>query len=140
MGNHGFHSDLADGAAQSLSAAWTAKQRSYRQRNRQQTANRETGKMLTETQIKATIRNAPTSGKKSIALKDGGERGAGRLALLIRPFAGRVTAEWYAIWYRDGKRVSVKISSYPILSLADARRKFREEYAPAISTGAEPTA
>jgi hypothetical protein len=96
--------------------------------------------MLTETQIKATIRNAPTSGKKSIALKDGGERGAGRLALLIRPFAGRVTAEWYAIWYRDGKRVSVKISMYPILSLADARKKFREEYAPAISTGGEPTA
>jgi hypothetical protein len=68
--------------------------------------------MITETQIKNAIRNAPASGKTSIELRDDGERGAGRLALLIRPFKDRVTAEFYAVWYRGGKRRSTKIASY----------------------------
>jgi hypothetical protein len=98
----------------------------------------ETRKMTTEKQIRSSLRNAPTSGRKSIQLTDDGERGAGRLALLIRPFKDRVTAVWYALYYRNGKRVSTKIASYPALSLAEARKKFREDYAPTISTGGDP--
>jgi hypothetical protein len=79
--------------------------------------------MLTEAQIRKAVAGAVASGKKSIELNDGGERGAGRLALLIRPSTGRMTVEWYAVWYREGKRVSTKISGYPTLSLAEARAR-----------------
>lgn len=101
--------------------------------------------MLTEAEIKA----APTSGKKSIELKDDGERGAGRLALLIRNGLNRVSAEWYAVYHRPGikksgaKTVSVrrlvKIGAYPTMPLTTARKIFREECAPAISAGSEPS-
>jgi integrase len=94
--------------------------------------------MITETAIKAAIRNAPTSRKRAIELKDGGERGAGRLSIQIRALKETVAAEWYAVYYRDGKRVMTKIGSYPTLSVTDARKRFREEYAPTISAGAEP--
>jgi integrase len=95
--------------------------------------------MLSEAQIKSAIRSAPRSGKTKIELKDDGERGAGRLALLIRPTSSRSTAEWYAVYYRGGRRVMLKIGLYPLLSLADARKRFREEYAPIISSGTDPT-
>jgi integrase len=94
--------------------------------------------MITESQIKAALRNARTGGKKSTQLTDDGERGAGRLALLVRPFRDRATAEWYAIYYRAGKRVTTKISTYPTLSLGEARKEFREKFAPTISTGGQP--
>ena len=49
------------------------------------------------------------------------------------------TAEFYACWYRDGRRLLSKLGSYPTISLGDARRRFREEFAPTISAGAERT-
>jgi integrase len=104
------------------------------------TANKGPAKMITEMQIKSAAKRVLTSGERSIELKDDGERGAGRLAALIRPMKSRIAVEWYAVWYRDGKRKSTKIGSYPTMSLLDARKKFREEYAPAISMGAEPDA
>lgn len=100
--------------------------------------------MITESQIKAAVRRVTVSDKKRprIELKDDGERGAGRLALIARRLGDKVedtvATEWYAVYYRDGKRLHSKIGSYPTLSSADARKKFREEYAPAISAGAEP--
>lgn len=94
--------------------------------------------MLTEAGIKAAIRHAPTSGKAQIVLKDAGPRGAGRLALVVRPLATRVASEWYAIYFRDGKRRLTKIGVYPDMSLAEARQKFRDEYSPTILRGAEP--
>jgi hypothetical protein len=48
------------------------------------------------------------------------------------------TAEFYAVWYRSSRRLMSKLGSYPTISLADARKRFREELAPAISSGAEP--
>ena len=95
--------------------------------------------MITESQIKAAIRSALTRPKQRIELKDDGERGAGRLAIMVRAHKGRVSAEWYAVYYRGERRRMAKLGAYPAMSLADARKKFREEYAPAISTGAEPT-
>jgi integrase len=96
--------------------------------------------MITEAQIKAAVR-AASAGKSRTELHDRGARGAGRLVLVIRG-KGTVaasSAEFFACWYRDGKRVMSKLGSHPTISLADARRRFREEFAPAISAGGEPT-
>lgn len=95
--------------------------------------------MLTEAGIKAAIRHAPASGRAQTVIKDPGPRGAGRLALIVRPLATRVSAEWYAVFFRgkSGKQLA-KIGTYPDLGLADAREKFRNEYAPVILAGAEP--
>jgi hypothetical protein len=89
--------------------------------------------MITEHQIKVAIR-AAAAGKPRVELRDDGPRGAGRLVLIARG----PTAEWYACWHRDGRRQMSKLGTYPLLSLADARKRFREEFTPAISAGAEP--
>jgi integrase len=94
--------------------------------------------MITDKQVQKAIREAPASGRASIELKDSGERGAGRLAVIVRPLAGRVAAEWYAVYYRAGKRVMAKLGSYPTMPLIEARAKFLVEYAPVIASGAEP--
>lgn len=94
--------------------------------------------MLTEAGIKAAIRHAPGSGRAQTIIKDAGPRGAGRLALVVRPLATRIAAEWYAVYFRAGKRGLTKIGTYPDISLADAREKFRNEYAPTILRGAMP--
>jgi hypothetical protein len=96
--------------------------------------------MITDKQIQKAMREAPTSGKRSIELKDPGERGAGRLAIVIRPMAGRVAAEWYAVYYRGGKRVTAKLGSYPTMPVVEARAKFQTDYAPGISSGENPSA
>ena len=96
--------------------------------------------MITDKQIQKTIREASASGKLSIELKDPGERGSGRLAIVVKPRAGRVTAEWYAVYYLGGKRVKAKIGSYPVMTVAQVRLLFLTEYAPAISGGQDPTA
>ncbi len=93
--------------------------------------------MITDKQIQKALRDAAAS-KKTIELKDPGERGAGRLAIVIRPMATRVAAEWYAVFYRAGRRVTAKLGSYPTVPVAEARRKFLTEYAPAISAGEAP--
>jgi integrase len=94
--------------------------------------------MITEAAIKSALKTAPNSGKSSIELKDDGMRGEGRLALLIRVSDTRVSAEWYAVWFRNGKRKVAKIGGYPLMPLADARKVFREDYAPLISRGENP--
>jgi hypothetical protein len=93
-------------------------------------------RMITEAQIKAALR-AAASGKPRAELRDGGGRGAGRLVLIARAKAASVTAEFYAQWYRDERRVMSKLGGHPAISLTDARKRFREEFAPAISSGAE---
>jgi len=91
--------------------------------------------VITDKKIQKMIREAPMSGKRSIELKDPGERGSGRLAIVIRPMAGRVAAEWYAVYYRGGKRVVSKLGSYPTMPVAEARSTFQRDYAPSISSG-----
>jgi integrase len=97
--------------------------------------------MITEAAIRAMLKSAPTSGKKSIEMRGthGDQKGAGRLVLVARVRPERVIAEWYAHWFRDGKKGTTKLGTYPALSLADAREKFRKDYAPAIASGANPT-
>jgi integrase len=96
--------------------------------------------MITEKQIQKAVREAPTSGKGAIELRDDGERGTGRLAIIVKPRAGRVAAEWYAVFYCREKRVKAKLGSYPAMTVAEARRLFLTDYAPAIQAGQDPTA
>ena len=48
--------------------------------------------MITEKQVQKALRDAPASGKGAIELRDHGERGAGRLVIIVKPRTGRVTA------------------------------------------------
>jgi integrase len=95
--------------------------------------------VITERQITKAIRAAPARAGRSITLTDDGERGAGRLALIVRAHKSRVTAEWYARYYLGGKRSMAKLGSYPALPLVEARAKFLTDYAPTIKNGGAPT-
>ena len=87
--------------------------------------------------------------KKSATLTDPGSRGDGRLTVIIRARTGSADpgqavalpaiVEWYVVYYR-GHRCMVKIGTYPALSVAAARSKFRGDYASIISSGGEPKA
>jgi integrase len=94
--------------------------------------------VITDRQVKKVIAQAPASGKSSIELKEAGERGSGGLAMIIRPGAGGVTAEWYAVYYVAGAREMAKLGSYPLLGVAEARRVFAAEWAPKIAAGENP--
>jgi len=94
--------------------------------------------MITEAGIKSAIRSAPTSGKKVLELKDGGPRGEGRLTLVIRVGASRVSSDWYATWYEGKRRSMVKMGGYPTMGLGEARKAFSAEYSPIIAKGEKP--
>ena len=47
----------------------------------------------------------------------------------------RVTADWMAQQWRDGKRTKKKLGSYPSTSLAQAREIFQRDYANVIQKG-----
>jgi hypothetical protein len=66
---------------------------------------------------------------QSREFRDHGERGAGRLRLVVKPRAGRVTAEWYAVYYLGGKRAKAKPGSHATMTVAEPRRIFLTEYA-----------
>jgi integrase len=94
--------------------------------------------MINEAAIRAAIRKLPATGSKAIELKDGGPRGEGRLCLSIAIKGERATTDWYAVWWRNEKRRYAKIGTFPKLSIADARKVFRADYAPIISGGGNP--
>jgi integrase len=60
------------------------------------------------------------------------------LTFIVRGLGMHTACEWYALYYQQGKRRLTKMGVYPALSLAEARRLFREEYAPTIMAGAQP--
>lgn len=93
--------------------------------------------MITDRQIKAAITGV-RNGKRSWLLRDPGERGGGRLTLTVRAGKRRVTAEWYVTYQRRGERRSIKLGEYPTVTLAAARKQFREDYQPAILAGRDP--
>ena len=94
--------------------------------------------MITDRQIKGAISKAE-AGRRRVELRDSGDRGAGRLVLVVRKLKARIVSEWYAVYYRDEKRRLTKIGSYPTMSLVEARGHFREEYAPVIRAGEQPS-
>lgn len=92
--------------------------------------------MLTDPKIKAAIKAAT----KPAILTDGtAERGAGRLALRIRPGRDGARAEWVCTWWRDGRRIIAAIGHrYPDTRLTDARKIFADEWRGPIIAGADP--
>jgi integrase len=89
---------------------------------------------LTDTAIKHALKRAERTRKQEM-LTDGEGRGTGRLALVIKPMPKRVTADWMAQQWRDGKRTKSKIGAYPTMSLADAREIFKRDFADVIQKG-----
>lgn len=75
--------------------------------------------MLTDAAIRRAIRQG-----RNATLTDGTGKGSGRLALQVLAMPTRVLAEWYAVQWLRGKRRSLKLGTYPALSLADARERF----------------
>lgn len=89
---------------------------------------------LTDTAIKHALKRVEKTRKQEM-LTDGEGRGTGRLALVIKPMPKRVTADWMAQQWREGKRTKSKIGAYPTMSLADAREIFKRDFADVIQKG-----
>ncbi|RVD63780.1 DUF4102 domain-containing protein, partial [Mesorhizobium sp. M7A.F.Ca.ET.027.03.2.1] len=89
---------------------------------------------LTDGAIRRAIRQVEKSGKQT-DLADGEGRGTGRLVLVLKAMPTRVTAEWMAQQWRDGKRTKKKIGSYPSTSLTGARDLFQRDFANLIQKG-----
>jgi integrase len=89
---------------------------------------------LTDTTIRNAIKLVGKT-RKQKTLSDGEGRGVGRLVLIVKPMPTRVTAEWMAQQWRDGRRTKAKIGDYPSKSLADAREIFKRDYSDVIQRG-----
>jgi integrase len=89
---------------------------------------------LTDGVIRQALKRVEHSGKQE-NLVDGEGRGTGRLVLVIKPMPMRVTAEWMAQQWREGKRIKKKLGAYPSLSLAQAREVFKRDFADVIQKG-----
>ncbi|MBR1226889.1 tyrosine-type recombinase/integrase [Bradyrhizobium sp. AUGA SZCCT0176] len=89
---------------------------------------------LTDRSIQIAIKHVAKSRKQQL-LADGEGRGTGRLVLILKPMPSRVTAEWMAQQWRDGRRVKSKIGSYPAMPLSDARDIFKRDFASVIMQG-----
>ncbi len=92
--------------------------------------------MLTDKTIKAEMAKLPEGASKR--LTDPSERGGGRLVLDLERRPQRVVSKWSVLWHRDGKRHLGHLGDYPALTLAAARKRFREELQPKIRRGEDP--
>jgi len=63
---------------------------------------------LSDGAIRAAIKTVAETGKQK-TLSDGEGRGVGRLVLILKPMPTRVTAEWMAQQWREGKRTKVGV-------------------------------
>lgn len=90
---------------------------------------------LTDGQIKNALKRV-TKTQKPETLVDGEGRGTGRLILVVKPHPTRVTSNWFAQQWIDGKRKLKKIGDYPHIPLVDAREVFTRDFAGAINKGA----
>lgn len=86
---------------------------------------------LSDAAIRQALRRVEVSGRQE-NLADGEGRGTGRLILVLKPMPRRVTADWMAQQWRDGKRMKKKLGAYPSMSLAQAREIFKRDFADVI--------
>ena len=93
------------------------------------------GPQITEFAERHALKRVETSQKQE-NLADGEGRGTGRLLLVLKPMPKRVTADWMAQQWRDGKRTKKKIGSYPSMSLAQARAAGPVSTRPKLSSSA----
>jgi integrase len=89
---------------------------------------------LTDSAIRHAIKRVEKTCKQE-TLADGEGRGTGRLTLIVKPMPTRVTAEWMAQQWRDGRRTKAKIGDYPAMPLTEAREVFRRDFAEVIQKG-----
>lgn len=89
---------------------------------------------LTDGEIRQALKRVERAGKQE-TLTDGEGRGTGRLVLILKPMPTRVTAEWMAQQWRDGKRTKSKLGAYPAMPLAQAREIFKRDFAEIIQRG-----
>jgi integrase len=94
---------------------------------------------ITDLAIKGRISKLNAGEGDRHELREGAGRGNGRLTIVIRRGAEGVTSEWYAVWHREGRRQTTKMGTYPTMTLAEARKAFREDYEPEILAGRNPT-
>jgi integrase len=92
--------------------------------------------ILTDKFIKAEMAKLPEGAARR--LTDPSERGGGRLVLDLERRPDRVSAKWSVTWYRDSKRHIGYLGDYPDLTLAAARKRFREDLQPKIRKGEDP--
>lgn len=89
---------------------------------------------LTDGQIRNALKRVAKQ-QKTETLTDGEGRGVGRLTLVLKPMPTRVTSDWFAQQWRDGKRIKSKIGSYPHMGLAEAREVFTRDFSTTIHKG-----
>lgn len=90
---------------------------------------------LTDGQIQKALKRVAKE-QKSETLADGEGRGTGRLVLVLKPMPTRVTSNWFAQQWLEGKRKLKKLGEYPHMTLADAREVFTRDFSSAINKGA----
>ena len=89
---------------------------------------------LTDGAIRQALKRVEQSGKQE-SLVDGEGRGTGRLVITLKPMPMRVTAEWMAQQWRNGKRIKKKLGDYPSMPLTQAREVFKRDFADMIQKG-----
>jgi integrase len=90
---------------------------------------------LTDHGIRAAIKRVERTQNDEV-MSDGDGRGNGRLVLAIIAAPTRVTANWMAQQWRQGRRTRVSIGAYPSMPLAEAREVFQRDFADLIQKGA----
>ena len=89
---------------------------------------------LTDGEVRRALKQVERTSKE-LSLTDGEGHGTGRLVLVIKPMPTRITADWMAQQWRDGKRLKKKLGSYPSMSLSKAREVFTRDFADMIQKG-----
>jgi integrase len=89
---------------------------------------------LTDGMIQRALKQVEKT-RRQRTFTEGEGRGTGRLLLILKPMPTRITAEWMAQQWRDGRRTKAKIGDYPSMPLVQAREVFRRDFANLIQKG-----